>query len=184
MVKQTPFHPDAKPAPPPTRPEGLRPERHVLRGAEDYPMEEMEGTAYHIDRRDFPDGFDLQWVAVEVWQQPQPSMRAAFERKGWVPVVTGDFDGRFDGRFVPAAQQGEINLNGLVLCARPMAWSQKAKAIATRNAQSQVNIKVNQLRRGELDNVTLAPNHKSAVAFNHVTVENERVMVPAPAADK
>src|SRR5215469_13223871 len=172
---------------PPTRPEhaALRPwrERHRLRAAEEYPADEQQDQRFHIAKREFPDGFDLQWVGVTIWGQPQPQIEAEFLRKGWEPVCTGDFDGEFDGRFVPRSHQGPIILEGLMLCARPMAWSEKARQIARREASNQVKIKVDQLTRGELDKVSLDAQHKTALAYNHVKVGYEGVTVPVPPKD-
>jgi hypothetical protein len=174
-------------AAPPTRqePVTLRPwrERHQLRAPEEYPADEQQDQRFHINKREFPDGFDLQWVGVTIWGQPQPQIEAEFLRKGWEPVCTGDFDGEFDGRFVPRSHHGPIILEGLMLCARPMAWSEKARSIARREASNQVKIKVDQLRKGELDAVTLDAQHKSALAFNHINVGVEGVTVPVPPKD-
>jgi hypothetical protein len=172
--RTTPFgKPETLQAPPPTRPN-----RHVIRGIEEYPADDEELGKFTIRRADYPDGFDLQWVGVDVWGQPQPSIQASYERKGWVPVFNGDFEGRYEGRFTPIADQGAIKVDGLVLMARPMAWSDKARGLAEREARQRVQIKVNQLQRGELDKVSLDPQHKSALNFNHVKGGVEQVVVP------
>lgn len=170
-------------APPPTR-SG----RHVLRGPEEYPTDQIQDQRFYIQRPDlargivgdYPEGFDLQWVAVEVWGQPQPSMVAGFTRMGWEPVHTGDFDGRYDGRFVPRSQEGPIVLEGLMLVARSMSWSNKARAQAQRDAQAQVNVKVRQLQSGDLEKVTLTAAHKHLDKTNYVNMSMEGIHIPAP----
>lgn len=181
-----PMRPDAK---------TVRPwqERHRLRAPEEYPMESMEGSKYHIERPlkpgenknypngrvgDYPEGFDLQWVGVTIWGQHQPQIEAEFTRKGWEPVHNGDFDGRYDGRFLPRSHVGPLIVDGLMLVARPMAWSDKARGLASREAHNRVAIKVGQLRSGELEGVTLNPQHKHLGQTNYVNVDVETVSAP------
>ena len=187
----------AAPLPPPTRPDApnLRPshERHVLRGVEEYPDAEQADTKFFIDRGirpgthprypqgrkgDYPDGFDLQWVAISVWGQPLPQFEAEYARKGWQAVYPHDFDGRYAGRFVPHSHQGPIVLDGLMLMARPMSWTEKARGLASREAHNQVAIKVNQLQQGELDKVTLDTQHKHLDKTNYVRTSIEGVGAP------
>jgi hypothetical protein len=163
----------AKPAPPPTSPGG----RHVLRSADEYPADEMQGGMHHIPRADYPQGFDLQWVGVSVWGQPLNFVIADFASKGWVSVYPEDFDGQFANR-VPAGWNGPIVVQELMLVARSMAWSDKARALAKRDAQAQVNVKVNQLRQGELERVTLSPQHKHLAQTNYINSSIEGVRVP------
>jgi hypothetical protein len=51
-----------------------------------------------------------------------------------VPVHQEDFDGRFRGMWIPSDYGGEIEVDGLVLMARPKTWSDKARAIDTARA--------------------------------------------------
>lgn len=178
----------------PMRPDkkDVRPQadRHRLRGPEEYPMDDMAGSKFHIagpKRRgdgsviswgEYPEGFDLQWVGITIWGQHQPQIEAEFTRKGWEPVHHGDFDGRFDGRFLPRSHVGPIVAEGLMLVARPMSWSDKARGLATREANNRVAIKVGQLKAGELDGVTLNPQHKHLKDTNYINVDVETVSAP------
>lgn len=168
-------------------------ERHRLRAAEEYPMDGLEGSKYHIARPyrpgenkqypngtpgDYPEGFDLQWVGVTIWGQHQPQIEAEYTRKGWEPVHHGDFDGRYDGRFLPRSHVGPIIVDGLMLVARPMAWSDKARGLANREAHNRVAIKVGQLKAGELEGVSLNTQHKHLSETNFVNVDVETVSTP------
>src|SRR3989304_2837918 len=66
-----------------------------------------------------PEGMAAQWVTDSVYGQGVPQHRADFERKGWTPVHQEDFDGQFDGMFMPKGKTGEIIVDGLVLMMRP-----------------------------------------------------------------
>jgi hypothetical protein len=131
---------------------------------------------YHIPRGDIPQGFDLQWVAVSVFGQPLVQERGQFERKGWTPVHQTDFDSRFDGRFMPKGINGEINVGGQVLMARPLELSLKARAREQRAAQDQVRIKEQALYSGDLP--ISGADHPSARRFNSVNRSVERIQVP------
>jgi hypothetical protein len=50
-----------------------------------------------------------------------------------------DFDGRFRGMWIPSDYEGEIEVDGLVLMARPKTWSDKARAIDTARAFESVD---------------------------------------------
>jgi hypothetical protein len=198
-VEATPFSQQVAPhreldasSRPPTR---TSEERHTLRGPEEYPMDDLDGTKFFIERPykvgenprypqgrkgDYPENFDLQWVGVSVWGQHQPQIEADFTRKGWNPVYNGDFNNKYRGRFIPYADEGMIMVDGLVLMARSMSWSEKSRAISRNEAYNQVAIKVNQLKQGELnDRVTLQSQHKHLDKTNFVNVSVEGVTVPA-----
>lgn len=149
--------------------------RHVLRDVSEY-VEDQGLDRLHIPRDMIPAGFDLQWITVSVFGQPQPQHRARFERKGWVPVHSEDWDSRFRGMFLPESHEGEIEVDGLVLMARPMVFSDKARRIDQRNAQERTQIKERQLRGGHLDGVTLDTHHETVI--NRVEKHLEPVPVP------
>ncbi len=131
----------------------------------------------NIPRDMIPDGFDLQWVTVSVYGQPQPQRRAIFERKGWTPVHQEDFDRQFDGMFLPKGAEGEITVDGLVLMARPLQLTLQARRIDKRNADQQVMIKENALRGGDI-NTRLDSQHESALRSNRITKTVERLEIP------
>ena len=51
--------------------ETMRPQRHVLRPADEY-SEYEEINELRIPRTIWPEGFSLQWVTESVWGQPMP----------------------------------------------------------------------------------------------------------------
>lgn len=125
-----------------------------------------------------PEGMDMQWVTHSVLGQEMPQQRRRFEIKGWTPVHPEDFDGRFNGRWTPKGDRGEINYNGLVLMARPKELSSRAKARDRAAALEQIAIKEAALKGGALDGVTLDAGHSSARQFNHINRTIERIEIP------
>jgi hypothetical protein len=133
---------------------------------------------FHVPAHMIPEGMSLQWVTDSVFGQGQPQHRADFERKGWTPVHQEDFDGRFDGMFMPKGNDGEINNGGLVLMARPKEITDEATRKDNMRAKQQLAIKEAALRGGDIPGVTLDTGHKSALAANKVSRSWERIAVP------
>lgn len=160
-------------APPPTR-EPLRhdPDRDISEYIEDEEQDRLR-----IGRDNYPDGFDLQWVTHSVFGRVEAQHRGRFERKGWVPVLTTDFDGRYR-HFMPEQHTGEIEVDGLVLMARPKRFSERAKALEDRAANEKVQIKERQLMGGELEGVKFDTQHASALAVNRIGKSYETIAVP------
>lgn len=131
---------------------------------------------FHIPREMLPEGYDFQWVTHTVYGQEMVQHRADFERHGWTPAHQEDFDGRFDGMFMPRGQEGEINNGGLVLMYRPMELSIEAKKKELRAAKEQLAIKEAALRGGDLPGVSLDTQHESV--RNKVSRSWERIAVP------
>lgn len=157
-----------------------RPPRHVLRDVSEY-VEYQEENRLHIPRHMIPDGFDLQWVTDSVWGRPEAQHRASFERQGWQSVLADDEIGiRLAGMFVPAGSKGEIMVDGLVLMARPMAFTHRARSLERQRARERVQIKETQLRSGDLSGVTLAPDHPTAVRSNVIARSVDTVSMPVP----
>lgn len=125
-----------------------------------------------------PENMSLQWVTDSVLGQPQPQRRAQFERRGWTPVHPQDFDGRFDGKFTPVGSTSEINVDGLVLMARPIEFTNQARKRERARAIEQVRIKEQALRGGDLP-VTLDASHPSAVRSNVINRTMERIQIPS-----
>jgi hypothetical protein len=151
-------------------------QRHMLRPVSEMP-DAQENTPLHIDKGDFPDDFDLQWITTSVLGQPQSSNRMKHERRGWEPVHGDDFGGRYDGRWTAPGDLNEITVDGMTLMARPRTWSEKAKADERRAAHAAVRVKQEQLGAGELPGVAGA-SHPSARSFNHLRKRTERLDVP------
>ena len=131
----------------------------------------------HIDPDKVPEGFSLQWVTDSVYGQSMSQHRSGFERKGWTPVHQEDFDGVFDGMFMPKGAQGEIMNEGLVLMARPKEFSDKAALLEKRAAMSQVLIKEQALRGGDIP-IPSDPRHSTALNFNKIGKTYERLPIP------
>jgi hypothetical protein len=126
----------------------------------------------------WPEGLSLQWVTDSVLGQSMGQHRAIFERTGWTPVHQSDFDGKFDGMFMPRGAEGEIKYEGLVLMARPLEMTLKAKREDQKRAREQIEIKERALRGGDIPNVSLDAQHESALKTNKVSKSYERIAVP------
>lgn len=124
-----------------------------------------------------PEGMSAQWVTDSVLGQPVPQHRAQFERKGWTPVHQDDFDGQFNGMFMPKDAPGEINVDGLVLMMRPRELTNQARKKDRQAAYEQVAIKERALKGGDIP-ISLDARHPSAVNSNRITKTMERVVVP------
>lgn len=117
---------------------------------------------FSIPREMIPDGIDLQWVAYEILGQPAPQERVKFERNGWRPVLGQDFQGRFDGMFMPKGHKGEICVEGQVLMERPMELTIEARQEERQAAMTAVGVQERRLQAGQLDGVTLDTQHPTA----------------------
>jgi hypothetical protein len=131
----------------------------------------------HIDPSLVPSGFALQWVTDSVYGQNMAQHRMKFEQKGWTPVHQEDFDGVFNGMFMPKGKEGEIMNEGLVLMARPKEFSDKAKRQDHRKAIEQVAIKEQALRGGDIQ-IPLDSRHPSALGTNRISKSFERLPIP------
>jgi hypothetical protein len=131
----------------------------------------------HIPANLFPEGMSLQWITESVYGQAFPQRMSNFERKGWTVVDVTDFDGRFDGMFMPKGASGPIRLDGLVLCARPMELTEKALREEKRQARERIAIKEAALTGGQMEGVSGASD-PSAVRFNHIRRSMEQIEIP------
>jgi hypothetical protein len=91
---------------------------------------------------------------------------ARAQRNGWTPVEKGDIPG------IDIVEEG-----GLVLCARPLSISKKARAIEAAEASAPVQTKMMQVN-GDLPGVTLDSRHPSARSYNKMRKTVERITVP------
>lgn len=181
VVKRGPGRPRKHPLPetkvePKDEPKGLKmrakPNWETLDYAEETP------DRLHIPRELFPEGMDLQWITHTVLGQDFSRFRGHAEQRGWTVVHNDDFDGRFDGRFMKKGSKEEINVDGLVLMARPLELSLRAKREDYKRAREQVNIKEQALRGGDLPSVTLDTQHESALRSNRINKTIERITIP------
>lgn len=154
-------------------------QRHQWRPVSEMPAD-TENDRLHIDKSDYPDGFDLQWVTASIFGQPQPNHFSRFERRGYEPVHGDDFEARYDGRFTPVGHKGPIEVDGMVLMARPMEWTLKAKSEDRRRAAEAIAIKEKQLRGGDIEGVGMdgGAQHPSALGVNRIRRSYERLQVP------
>lgn len=165
-----------------TEPEKVPP-KHKMKAKpnwEDIPEDMSEDTPdrLRVDRALIPEGMDLQWVTTTVYGQPVPQRRADFEKRGWTPVHQEDFDGQFDGMWMPKGAPGEITVDGLVLMARPLELTRRAKIRDKREADSRVHIKEAALMSGDIPGVTLDAQARSAVQSNRINKSFERIEIP------
>lgn len=131
----------------------------------------------HIDESMIPEGMSLLWVTSSVFGQEVAQHRSIFERGGWTPVHQSDFDGQFDGKFMPRGREGEITHEGLTLMARPKKMTEKAEFAEKKKAYEQVAIKEQALTGGDLP-VSLDSRHESAVRTNRINKSYERIEIP------
>jgi len=176
---------DAAPVPPPankTTDHPVSPPKKPLMKAkpnwETYdPSEESEDRLY-IPPSMIPAGYDLQWITSTVLGMEFGQLRSRFERTGWTPVHQEDFNGIFDGKFMSRGASGEITVDGLVLMARPLELSIRARKEDQRRAREVVSIKQQQLTGGDLPGVTLDTRHSSALSSNRINRTIEAVEIP------
>jgi hypothetical protein len=169
---------------------GREPIREVTSRASRVPLEQRRWDGEYdaggssadrlgIAQSDIPEGFDLTWVTNSVFGKPEPDRMRAFEKGGWEPVHSTDFQGKYRGRWTDKTNDGPIEFNGLTLCARPMEISKKSRARDQREAREAVMIKEQQLRGGEMKGLSQdAFQAQSALNSNKISRTLERVTVP------
>lgn len=132
----------------------------------------------HIDASLIPEGMSLQWVTSTVFGQDVPQHRGKFESRGWTPVHQEDFDGQFNGMFMQKNSDGEINVDGLVLMARPAHLTRNAVKRDKLKAMNEVRIKEQGLLSGDVSVGPFDPTHPSALRSNKINKTLERIEVP------
>lgn len=140
-------------------------------------LEDESPDRLAVDPAIVPEGMSLQWVTDSVYGQAVPQHRARFEKRGWTPVHQEDFDGVFDGLFMPKGADGEIKVDGMVLMARPEEMTRKAMLGDRRKARDVIRIKEQALRGGDI-NTSLDSQHPSALSTNRINRTMERIHVP------
>jgi hypothetical protein len=140
------------------------------------PRQEYAGRGMHIPRSDWPDGTALQWVTETVLGKPFPEHTAKYLGRGWVPILRGEFDGKFD-HFALEQRDGQaIARDGQILCARPKAWDAKARAEDKKAVDDAVRTRVDKHRGGLMGGTSLlaeGAQHETARGVNRLrrTVE-------------
>jgi hypothetical protein len=140
-------------------------------------LEDESPDRLAIDPAIVPEGMSLQWVTDSIYGQQVPQHRARFEKRGWTPVHQEDFDGAFDGLFMPRGAEGEIKVDGMVLMARPEEMTRRARQEDKRKANEVIRIKEAALRGGDI-NTSLDSQHPSALNTNRINRTMERLQIP------
>jgi len=147
----------------------------------DYNPSEENVDMFHIAQEDLPgDGkYDFQWVPTGILGKDEPRFLSTAEANHWRVVLSQDFNGWGDGQFdCKKGQDVPVTRENLVLVARPLEFSIKARQADMRRAQEQANLKQSSLMSGQMPGVTGA-SHKSALAVNKISKSWERVAVPS-----
>jgi hypothetical protein len=148
--------------------------------ASDFNPSEENVDAFHIAQEDLPgDGkYDFQWVPTGILGKDEPRFLSTAEANHWRVVHSQDFSGWGDGQFdCKKGQDVPVTRENLVLVARPIEYSIKARKEDMRKAQEQANLKTSALMSGQMPGVTGA-SHKSALNANKISKSWERVAVP------
>lgn len=165
------------------RPPPKGPPQYKMKAKPNWEEDDIEGMSdespdrLRVDPEIIPEGMSLQWVTDSVYGQAVPQHRAKFEKRGWTPIHQEDFDGAFDGLFMPKGAEGEIKVDGMVLMARPAEMTRKAKISERIKAQEVIRIKEQALRGGDI-NTSLDSQHPSALKTNRISRTMERIQIP------
>lgn len=129
-----------------------------------------------VDPALIPDGMTYLWVTDSILGQPQPQWRARRARTGWTPVPAS----RHDGIWTPKGFEGEINVDGLVLCEKPLEFVNRDKKKDQRNAVEQVWVRERQMMGGDIgaQKIAFDTQHPTAIRSNRVKKSYERIDVP------
>jgi len=144
----------------------------------EYPDDDGVVDRFHIPKSMFPEGFDLRWVRTATAGKPDPGNIGEAQRKGWQVVNGQDFQGLFDGMFMPKGHKGPIEIDGLTLHVRPLTFSIKAKMRDHRNAVEQVRRKEADMRGGNLPGVGFDTQHPTVRSITKVNKTIETIVVP------
>lgn len=167
----------------PRKDESATPIRYKMKAKPNWNEEDIDGMGEEspdrlaINPAIVPEGISLQWVTDSVYGQPVPQHRARFEKRGWTPVHQEDFDGVFDGMFMPKGAEGEIKVDGMALMARPAEMTRKAVMADRRKARDVIRIKEQALRGGDIG-ASLDSQHPSALSTNRINRTMERIHIP------
>lgn len=119
-------------------------------------------------------GYAAQWCTRSVRGMETPQELSKMTKGGWTPVHQSDFEGLFDGDFMPKGQDDAIVVDDCILMVRPVALHQKARRALDRDAALPLQISEEQIGRG-IPGVT-GSNDKSV--RNTVKKTLERVEIP------
>jgi hypothetical protein len=124
------------------------------------------------------DGVALQWITRSVRGQDAPQEVSKFVKGGWTPVHSSDFDGAFDGMFMPKGSDDVVGVDDCMLVARPMEIHKRSKERERHLAAEPLRIKMAELGAGL--NIP-GGSHPSAVRQNRINITREGIEVPVDA---
>lgn len=124
------------------------------------------------------DGVALQWITRSVRGQDAPQEVSKMVKGGWTPVHASDFDGAFDGMFMPKGCDDVVGVDDCMLVARPMEIHKRSKQRERALAAEPLRIKQAELGAGL--NIP-GGNHPSAVRQNRINITREGIEVPVDA---
>jgi hypothetical protein len=127
-----------------------------------------------------PDGMAYLWVMVSVLGQDWLQWRNRRMRTGWRPVPAE----RHDGIFMPKGFQGEINVDGLVLCEKPIEFVERDRIKTKKSAVEQVWLREQAMRGGNLDNIGFDTTSEKGRKANRIGKTYEAIPVPGNAYER
>lgn len=136
-----------------------------------------ETDRLHVPAHMIPQGMVYLWVTDSILGQPMQNWRSRRARTGWNPVPAS----RHDGLWMPKGHQGEINVDGLVLCEKPIEFVERDRIKDKRNAAEQVYIRERAMMSGDAvaENVGFDSRSDKGRKANRVGKNYEAVPVPA-----
>jgi len=140
-----------------------------------------QGSRLHIPteivQRLYQDGGALQWITKSNRGMDMPQELAKMTRGGWTPVFQSDFDGLFDGMFMPKGDDSRpITVDDCMLVIRPVELQEKAYRAMRRDANLPLQIAEEQIGHG-IPGVT-GSTHPTALMGNRIKKSMERVEIP------
>lgn len=110
-------------------------------------------------------GFDLQWCTQSVFGQEQTRHWTQLQMNGWEPLCEEMFPGQ------------DVFVGGVVLCARPMTISRKARKLEAEKARAPIVGREQMLGISGVPGVT-GGNHPSALRHNRISRTIEKIEIP------
>jgi hypothetical protein len=134
-----------------------------------------EPDRLHVPASMIPDGMVYLWVTDSILGQVQPQWRTRRERTGWRPVPAK----RHDGLFMPKGHEGEINVDGLVLCEKPIEFVERDRLKMKRAAAEQVWVRERAMMSGDaVDGVAFDTTSDKGRKANRIGKTYEQIPVP------
>lgn len=97
---------------------------------------------------------DLQWNSEAIVGVPATHFeQSRMQQQGWEPVLTGDFDGKFDYLMPKGPKGRQIIYGGSRLDWRPMELTREARAEELGEARQARGVEERKLKTGQVDNV-------------------------------